>query len=298
MAISRALLGLPAPAKINLFLHVLARRADGFHEIQSVFVPVTLHDSIDLLARDDGRVIRSGDLTGPEREDLAVRAAYALRAYCEKRGVRGTGTLGVWIHVQKRVPVGAGLGGGSSDAAATLVGLNRLWRTGLGREQLSEVGAALGSDVPFFLGPGPAFVEGRGERCTPCTPRPAGYLIVYPQVPVSTAEIFSDTKLTRDHKHTTISGFSAQQPAPGDGFFGTNDLEPVARARIPQVDEALRLLQALGPARMSGSGSAVFAAFGDVAGARELLARVRARLPAGWQAWAVAGQDALALAQW
>jgi 4-diphosphocytidyl-2-C-methyl-D-erythritol kinase len=298
MEISRALLGLPAPAKINLFLHVLGRRADGFHEIQSAFVPVALHDSIDLATREDGQVVRSGDLTGPESEDLPVRAAHALRAYSERRGGRASGALGVQIGVHKRIPVGAGLGGGSSDAATTLIGLNRLWRTGLGREQLAEVGAELGSDVPFFLGSGPAFVEGRGERCTPCSPRPAGYLIVYPQVSVSTAEIFSDPKLTRDHKHTTILGFSVQQPAPGEGFFGANDLEEVARVRFPQVDEALRLLQAFGPARMSGSGSAVFAALRDVAGARELLGRLRARLPAGWQAWAVAGQDALALAQW
>jgi len=337
----RCFLGLPAPAKLNLFLHVLGRRPDGYHEIQSVFVPLELCDTIDMEMRADGRIVRAGDLTGPEDGDLAVRAARALQKHAAI--VHGGHAAGATLRVQKRIPVGAGLGGGSSDAATTLIGLNRLWNLGLGRPALAGLARGLGADVPFFLGDGAAFVGGIGEQCEPVDLPEAWYVLVYPQVHVSTAEIFSDPKLTRDSKQTTIAGFSAalrahgliagmaadpsantagnaadcaatdpsaegaacadaNEPATGRALFGRNDLEAVVRGRFAPVDEALRLLdQCGGPgsaARMSGSGSAVFRVLASAGPAQALLAAVRARMPAGWSAWAVPGLTALPLAQW
>jgi 4-diphosphocytidyl-2-C-methyl-D-erythritol kinase len=300
----RCFLGLPAPAKLNLFLHVLGRRADGYHEIQSVFVPLDLCDTLDVETRDDGRIVREGDLTGPPEADLAVRAARALQAHAVAAGAGAP--PGATLRVEKRIPVGAGLGGGSSDAATTLIALNRLWNLRLERPALAALARGLGADVPFFLGAGPAFVEGIGERCSPIALAPAWYVLVYPQVHVSTAEIFADPKLTRDSKQTTIAGFSAALHAPPQGepraaaLFGSNDLEAVVRSRFAAVDAALRLLGecAAAPARMSGSGSAVFSGPASAAAAQEVLAQVRARMPAGWSAWALAGLDALPLAEW
>jgi 4-diphosphocytidyl-2-C-methyl-D-erythritol kinase len=318
-ALPRCFLGLPAPAKINRFLHVVGRRSDGYHEIESVFEPIDLCDTLDFMLRTDGRIERVGDLTGPEAGDLAVRAALALRAHAAAApgAPPGIEALGATIGVEKRIPVGAGLGGGSSDAATTLIALNRLWNLGLERATLARIGRALGADVPFFLGAGPAFVEGVGERCTPvCLPR-AWHVLVFPQVHVSTAEIFQDPKLTRDRKRTTIAGFSAclsggksgpgsagsagADPVAGstalDGF-GVNDLEPVACRRFPEVARALEILGSHGPARMSGSGSAVFRVVPGQHEAQALLEAVRAQMPAAWSAWAVPALPELPLAQW
>jgi len=302
-AVPRHFLGLPAPAKLNLFLHVLGRRADGYHDIESVFVPLDLCDTLDLVERHDGAIVREGDLTGPPHDDLAVRAARALQAHARAQGLPASG--GVTLRVRKRIPVGAGLGGGSSDAATTLLGLNRLWGLGLTRAQLAVLARGLGADVPFFLGAGPAFVEGIGERCTALPLAPSAYVLIYPQVHVSTVEIFADPKLTRDTKPTTIAGFSAAlQAGAGVGVslapagFGTNDLEAVVRRRFAAVDQALRLLAPLGPARMSGSGSAVFVAATDEAQARLWLQQLRPQLPAAWSAWVVSSLAALPLADW
>jgi len=300
---ARRFLGVPAPAKINLFLHVVGRRSDGYHEIQSAFVPIDLYDTLDFTARDDGQVVREGDLTGPAEADLAVRAARLLQAQAGGR------VPGVTLVVRKRIPVGAGLGGGSSDAATTLLALNRLWDLGLQRAQLAAMGLQLGADVPFFLGSGPAFVEGIGERCTPLALPPVQAVLVYPQAAVSTAEIFADTKLTRDHKPTTIAGFSAAVRAQNSWLAGgpcaeaalggwCNDLEPVVRRRSAPVAAALRLLGTEGPARMSGSGSAVFSLCPSAGIAQERLIRLRARMPAGWQAWAVSGLEEHPLGLW
>jgi len=294
----RQLLGLPAPAKVNLFLHVLGRRADGYHEIQSVFAPIGLWDTLDFALREDGRIEREGDLTGPREADLAVRAAHALQQHVQSAGRAGANSLGVTIGVQKRVPVGAGLGGGSSDAATTLIAVNCLWRLGLSRGALIEMGARLGADVPFFLGDGAALVEGIGERVGAVHLPAAWYLVVFPQVAVSTAEIFADPKLTRDSKRTTISGFSAALSQTDSGVFGTNDLEPVVRSRFAPVDQALRLLGRLAPARMSGSGSAVFCRLRSAEQAQRLLERVRRQMPPDWSAWAVPGLEELPLADW
>ncbi len=292
------LLGLPAPAKINLFLHVLGRRPDGYHEIQSAFVPIDLCDVLDMEMRSDSSIVREGDLTGPVEADLAVRAARLLQSRAAAAQSAQCALPGVSLKVTKRIPVGAGLGGGSSDAATTLIGLNRLWNLRLPRSELARLGRTLGADVQFFLGAGPAFVEGVGERCTPLSPALRWYLAIYPQVSVSTAEIFSDAKLTRDHKGTTIAGFSAALRAADDGLWGSNDLEPVVRSRFAAVEEAFRVLKRHGVARMTGSGSTVFCVLPDAHKAQQALEAVRAQMPSGWSAWAVPGLAELPLAAW
>jgi 4-diphosphocytidyl-2-C-methyl-D-erythritol kinase len=300
----RLFLGLPAPAKLNLFLHVTGRRADGYHELQSVFVPVGLADTLDFESRTDGAVERSGDVIGAPEADLCVRAARLLQA------ASGT-SFGVSIHVEKAIPAGSGMGGGSSDAATTLIALNRLWQLDWPRARLAALAVQLGADVPFFLGSGPAFVEGIGERLTAVAVKPAWYAVIHPQVHVSTAEIFTDPGLTRDTKLTTIAAFSAAQDArsatssaPSDAaatiptatfaLFGVNDLQPVAVRRAPEIQAALRHLERFGRARMTGSGSAVFAPFDSEVLAREAIAE----LPAGWSGWAVQGLDEHPLAAW
>ena len=295
MDLPRRFLGLPAPAKLNLFLHVVGRRDDGYHELQSVFVPVDLCDTLDFVWRDDGQVVRGGDLTGPEDRDLAVRAARALQATMPG-GVRP----GVEIRVEKRIPVGAGLGGGSSDAATTLIALNRLWSLGRSRDELAALALGLGADVPFFLGRGAAFVEGIGERCVPVPAPEVAYVIVFPGVPVATAGVFSDPKLTRDHKRTTMSGFSAALSDPAAGLFGSNDLEAVVRRSVPPVNAALQALERHGPARMSGSGSACFGVFRSLDAAQRVAGSLRDAVPPGqqWSVWAVPGLPEFALADW
>jgi 4-diphosphocytidyl-2-C-methyl-D-erythritol kinase len=308
MSPPRALLGLPAPAKINLFLHVVGRRPNGYHDLQSVFVPIGLHDLIDVVQADDGELQRDGDLTGPPESDLAVRAARLLRDHVRSTGRETDATRGgARLTVQKRIPVGAGLGGGSSDAATTLMALNRLWGLNLARAELAYLGLQLGADIPFFLNEvGPAFVQGLGEHCTAVSLPPCWFVVLFPGVTVPTAEIFSDPDLTRDHKVTTIAGFSAVLSGAGSQIastppwacFGTNDLEPVARRRFQSVDDAVRLLGSLGPARMSGSGSSVFCVCHSAEDAEQRLQQVRAIMPGAWSAWAVPGLLQLPLAQW
>lgn len=291
---SRLFLGLPAPAKLNLFLHVIGRRADGYHELQSLMVPIGLADTLDFASRDDGVIARNGELTGPIEQDLCVRAAVALQQQS------GT-SLGVEITVEKQIPAGSGMGGGSSDAATTLLALNRLWRLGWPRQRLAELAAGLGADVPFFLGDGPALVEGIGERLTPLAWPSRWLAVIHPQVSVSTAEIFSAAELTRSTKALTISNFSAlrnvSDPAgsgTAGGLFGSNDLEAVARRRYPQVEAAIAHLERFGPARMTGSGSAVF----SVCSSEDAAQKAVQGLPEGWNGWAVASLEQLPLAAW
>jgi 4-diphosphocytidyl-2-C-methyl-D-erythritol kinase len=301
----RVFLGLPAPAKLNLFLHVTGRRSDGYHEIQSVFVPVDLCDTLDFRLRTDGVIDRKGDLTGPVDDDLAARAARLLQAQAAAHG-GGARALGADITVEKCIPVGAGMGGGSSDAATTLIALNRLWSLNLPRTVLQALGRQLGADVPFFLGKGPAFAEGIGERCSPLSLPASWVVVIYPQVSVSTAEIFADPKLTRDSKGTTIAGFSAalsagepgREPAWIASRYGRNDLEPVARGRVAAIDAALRLLGQFGAARMSGSGSAVFCVCEGQAQALQARERLRALAPPEWSIWAAPTLEELPLADW
>jgi 4-diphosphocytidyl-2-C-methyl-D-erythritol kinase len=284
---SRLFLGLPAPAKLNLFLHVVGRRTDGYHELQSVLVPVDLADWLDFERRDDGVIQRTGDVIGEVEGDLAVRAARALQ---QESGIR----WGVSIHVEKRIPAGSGMGGGSSDSATTLLALNRLWELGWPRERLSAIAVQLGADVPFFLGAGPAFVEGIGERLTPIPFAPRTFAVIHPQVTVPTREIFTDPGLTRDTKPTIIAAFSAAQETLSQALFGANDLEPVARRRYPVVDRVLQHLQRFGEARLTGSGSAVFLAATDAAHAASAIDA----LPEGWRGWVVRSLEEHPLAAW
>lgn len=280
-------LGLPAPAKLNLFLHVTGRRTDGYHTLQTVFQLIDLADWLDFERRDDGMIVREGDLLSACDDDLAVRAARALQ--------RATGCrLGATIRVSKQIPAGSGMGGGSSDAATTLIALNRLWQLGLSRAELARVALPLGADVPFFLHGSNAFAEGVGEQLHPVAVPAAWYAVVWPQVHVSTQEIFADPGLTRNTKPTKIADFSASAGLLPHALFGANDLETVARRRFPVIDQALGQLQRHGAARMTGSGSAVFVATATESAAQAAVAEC----PPQWQCWTVQGLSEHPLAVW
>lgn len=244
----RALHDVPAPAKLNLFLHVVGRRDDGYHLLQSVFMLLDWHDTLHFECRPDAALSRE-DIGEPvPDDDLVLRAARALQA---ATGCR----LGAHITLDKRLPSQAGMGGGSSDAASCLLALNRLWRTGLGAAELAVIGLALGADVPFFLHGHNAWVEGIGERITPVRVPAARFLVVKPPAGLETAAIFRAPDLHRDSAAAIISGFAANPLQ-----FGRNDLQPVAQRLCPEVGRALEWLASQGLAgRMTGSGSAVFA---------------------------------------
>jgi len=283
---SRYFLGLPAPAKLNLFLHITGQRADGYHLLQSVFVPISLADTLDFEWRSDGRIERTGDLIGPLQGDLALRAARLLQA-------ESATPQGAVIRVEKNIPAGAGMGGGSSDAATTLIALNRLWRLHWPRARLSALGLQLGADVPFFLNPGPAWVEGVGERITPLAVTPDGQpewvVVVHPGVAVSTASVFQHPCLTRDTKPVTIRALSEVLRTAQGGLFGGNDCQAVVVQQQAAVGATLQSLDAAvgvpGAARMTGSGAAVFAVVGSEAAAKEGVARLRLAQPEV-QCWA------------
>jgi len=262
----------PAPAKINLFLHVVGRRPDGYHLLQTVFQIIDLADTIRIRVTDEGAIRRlSGMPDVDAAQDLAVRAALLLQ--------RASGSAqGAEIAVLKRIPAGAGLGGGSSDAATTLVALNAMWGTGLSAGRLAELGLELGADVPVFVHGHTAWAEGVGEKLSPLVTGEHHYVVVFPCEHVSTPEIFRDPSLTRNTPQTTI-------PRLLSGQTTRNDLEVVVCTRYPRVAAALEWLNGFAPARMSGSGSAVFAQFVDARAAAE----VAGRCPADWQAFVVKG---------
>jgi len=261
----------PAPGKLNLFLHIVGRRSDGYHLLQTAFQFIDLCDELRFWQRADGVIERVGELAGvPETADLTLRAARVLAAQHRVRA-------GVGIELRKRLPVQGGVGGGSSDAATALVALNRLWRLDLSIEALSALGLGLGADVPVFVRGQAAWAEGVGEQLTPAEfPAPI-YVIVQPDVTVPTAELFQATELTRDSPIITITGFLATG--------GRNDFEPVVRRRYPAVAEALDWLGRVAPARLTGTGSCVYAAMPDERTARETLAR----LPVRWRGYVVRG---------
>ena len=244
----QALYDVAAPAKLNLFLHVTGRRADGYHLLQSVFMLLDWHDTLHFERRPGGKLSRE-DLGPPlPEEDLTLRAARALQQ------ASGSGE-GAHIRVLKRLPAEAGLGGGSSDAASCLLALNRLWNLRLPLSSLEKIGLSLGADVPFFLRGRNAWVEGIGEKITPVQLPAARFVVVKPARGLATKDIFGHAALKRDSDSATISGFAAHPYG-----FGHNDLEPVARQICPEVDEVLQWLGSQGlQARMTGSGSAVFA---------------------------------------
>jgi len=262
----------PAPAKLNLFLHVTGRREDGYHELQTLFRILDYGDTLTFSPRSDRAVHRVTDLPGiPHDDDLVIRAARALTDDAPP-------PFGVDIAIDKRLPAGGGLGGGSSDAATTLVALNELWQLEYSVDRLARIGLALGADVPVFVRGHSAFAEGVGERLTPVDLDPEWYLVLHPGCSVGTAEIFADPQLTRHTPRIRIADFS---------YDGTrNDCEPVARRLHEPVATALDWLgERNRRARLTGTGACLFAPFDDEATARE-LARV---VPAGWAAFVARG---------
>lgn len=261
----------PAPAKLNLFLHITGKRPDGFHDLQTVFQLIDLCDDIAITVRDDGVIERTaGPSDVPPETDLVVRAARALKAE--------SGTpLGASLRVTKRIPMGGGLGGGSSDAATTLLALNHLWSTGLTPEKLAALGLALGSDVPVFVAGSSAWAEGRGEHLTPVELPERWFVVIHPGVHVPTAAVFQAPELTRNSPKITMRALS--------GTGGRNDCESVVRARFPEVADALDWLARFGPARLTGTGACVFADFARAADAE----RVAARVPDRWTSFVARG---------
>ncbi|OGS92219.1 MAG: 4-(cytidine 5'-diphospho)-2-C-methyl-D-erythritol kinase [Gallionellales bacterium GWA2_60_18] len=249
----------PAPAKLNLFLHVVGRRPDGYHLLQTLFRFIDLHDTLHFTLREDGAVRREDALDGvPPEQDLCVRAARLLQAE--------TGcALGVDIALEKRIPMGGGLGGGSSDAATTLIALNRLWSLGLPRERLMQLGLRLGADVPVFVFGENAFAEGVGEHLQACPVPDAWYVVLFPQVHVSTAQVFARPELTRNTLSITMRALLSGQ------VQRHNDLQSVVSGLYPEVARHIAWLSGFGEAMMTGSGACVFAGFASRGEAEAVL---------------------------
>ncbi len=261
----------PAPAKLNLFLHVTGRRPDGYHELQTLFQLIDLCDTVGIVVREDGRIERTAGPAeiGPDT-DLTVRAARALQMATGSR-------RGASIRVQKRIPIGGGLGGGSTDAATVLLALNHLWECGFDVEDLARIGLPLGADVPVFIKGFSAWAEGVGERLEAVSLPERWYVIIRPGVSVSTREVFQSAELTRNTPLITIRAFL--------DAGGRNDCEPVVRARWPEVAEALDWLAQQTPARLTGTGSCVFAPAATSSEAE----RIAARVPDRWRSYVARG---------
>ncbi len=265
---------LSAPAKLNLFLHITGRRPDGYHELQTLFQLLDHGDELSFSARDDGAIHLAPDLPGiPARDNLVQRAAVALRSAAGNPG------LGADIHLHKRLPAGGGLGGGSSDAATTLLALNKLWGLGLSIGELAGLGLTLGADVPVFVHGRTAWGEGIGERLTPVAMPPAWYLVLDPGCAVATGAIFGHRELTRNARPITIRAFL------GEG--AENHCQPVAEKLHPEVKQLRQWLEQYAPAQMTGTGACVFARFESEAEAR----RVFAARPVEWNGFVARGVD-------
>jgi 4-diphosphocytidyl-2-C-methyl-D-erythritol kinase len=262
-----------APAKLNLFLHIIGRRADGYHELQTVFQLVDLYDTVEIAVRPDGVIERVADLPDvPAVQDLTLRAAHVLK--------KASGTvLGASVRVRKRIPMGGGLGGGSSDAATTLLALNQLWQCNLSRDDLAQLGLGLGADVPVFIYGQNAWADGIGEKLTPIALPLQWFLIIHPRISISTAEIFQAPELTRNSPRLTMRDFLQGG--------GRNDCEIVVRQRYPEVAEVFQWLGPRVAARLSGTGACVFASFNRAIDAE----RVAAHVPDNWTAFVVRGLD-------
>jgi 4-diphosphocytidyl-2-C-methyl-D-erythritol kinase len=261
----------PAPAKLNLFLHITGRRPDGYHELQTVFQLIDLCDTLAVTVRDDGAIERpEGPADVPPESDLVVRAARVLKA------ASGT-ALGATLRVRKRIPMGGGLGGGSSDAATTLLALNQLWDCRLSIGELARLGLPLGADVPVFIRGFSAWAEGVGEQLTPIELPRRWYVVIHPGVAVSTREVFQSPELTRNSPLITIRAFFEAG--------GRNDCEPVVRARCPEVAAALDWLSRYAPAHLTGTGSCIFASCATAIEAE----RIAARVPDEWTSFVARG---------
>lgn len=266
----------PAPAKLNLFLHITGRRQDGYHLLQSVFQFLDFGDELTFQLRDDGKINRLTNVPGvPKDDDLIIKAAKVLQAATAT-------TQGADINIEKKLPMGGGVGGGSSDAATTLVALNHLWDTGLSFEQLAEIGLQLGADVPVFVHGYAAFAEGVGEKLEPVDLPEPWFLVVKPQVHVSTAEIFNNPQLTRNSPAIKICDLKS-------GAIGIDDLEnvcePIAAQSYPEIAEVIDHLKRFGNARMTGTGACVFTKFRSEDEAKN----AQAKLPEQWQSFVAKG---------
>jgi 4-diphosphocytidyl-2-C-methyl-D-erythritol kinase len=268
--LDQPMLHCPAPAKLNLFLHVTGRRSDGYHLLQTAFQLIDHGDTLDIVRRADGVIRRTNEIAGvAEDSDLIVRAARLLKAHTAS-------PYGAELTLHKILPMGGGLGGGSSDAATTLIALNHLWQCGLRRQELMELGLQLGADVPFFLFGRNAFAEGVGEVLQEITTPDCWYLVIEPGVQVPTPAIFSSKELTRDTKTFRITDFSGS----ADKYL-RNDLQAVACTLFPEVAEVIDWLSKFGNAKMTGSGACVFCDFADEISADEVLKQV----PDRWVSW-------------
>lgn len=265
-------LTLPAPAKLNLFLHITGRRADGYHLLQTLFVFLDYCDTIKLSVLPDARIERGSDLEGvPAEQDLVVRAARLLQQATHTQ-------QGVSIEVTKRLPMGGGLGGGSSDAATVLLGLNRLWQCGLSLDELAALGVRLGADVPVFVKGQAAWAEGIGEVLTPVDVPEQWYLVLHPNVHISTAKIFANPALTRNCQPCTMATFLAGHTQ--------NVFEPVVKEACPAVVRAFNWLSQFAETRLTGSGACLFAAFES----QTKAAHVLTQLPAEWSGFIAQSQ--------
>ena len=273
--------GCAAPAKLNLFLHVNGRRADGYHLLQTVFQLIDRGDTLDFDLRADGQIRRTTEVAGvPEAQDLIVRALRLLQAEYTRR--HGQPPPGIDVAIDKRLPMGGGLGGGSSDAATALIAANHLWRAGLSRQELMALALPLGADIPFFIFGENAFAEGVGEELVPVETPDCWYVVVEPGVAVPTAAIFSSDHLTRDTEPVRIADFSRHLSCRTDmSEFGKNDLQAVASRLFPQIADAIKWLGKYGDARMTGSGACVFCAFSSEREADVVLLD----MPPIWRAW-------------
>ena len=258
----------PAPAKLNLMLHITGRREDGYHELQTVFQFIDFSDELTFELRNDGNIIRHcDDFNVPENEDIIIRAASLLRENFLQKNASDKRSFGVDITLKKNIPMGAGLGGGSSDAATTLLALNYLWKMQFSVDDLAEMGLRLGADVPVFVRGFAAFAEGIGEKLMPVSPAENWYLVLIPPVHVSTKEVFSNPQLTRDCSAIKLCDLSRHE--------WQNVCTPVVVESYPMVSQAIDIIGEYATARMSGTGASVFAGFNTKAQAEEILQQIR-----------------------
>jgi len=281
---TRNALTLPSPAKLNLFLHITGRRSDGYHELQTAFQLLDFGDSVGLNTRSDNKIVLLESLEGvPDEDNIVIRAAKLLQ---KQQSDKNT-VLGADIKINKQIPMGGGLGGGSSNAASTLLGLNYLWKMGLSNDQLAEIGLSLGADVPVFIYGQNSFGEGIGERLQPLVLPKYWFTVIKPPVSVPTAEIFLHSQLTRDTVTIRIAAVFEHLQTPDLAKELRNDCENIVRSEYPEISEALDWLNGLGTARLTGTGACIFARFASLAEAEAVLAE----MPASYTGFIAQGTD-------
>lgn len=275
---------LPSPAKLNLFLHITGRRSDGYHELQTAFQLLDFGDTVEIHARSDNKIVLLESLEGvPDEDNIVIRAAKLL----QQRQTDKNAVLGADIKINKRIPMGGGLGGGSSNAASTLLGLNYLWQMGLSNEQLAEIGLSLGADVPVFIYGQNSFGEGIGERLQPLVLPKYWFTVIKPPISVPTAEIFSHSQLTRDTVTIKMAAVFKHLQTADIANALRNDCEATVRREYPEISEALDWLNEWGTARLTGTGACIFARFASLAEAEAALAA----MPASYTGFIAQGTD-------